>query len=352
MECYVLGRASHAIVRNDLGKARITYSEKDNGTLVKIETKSHPGFLNILDVSIWFVPGNEEELLQDYPSSFGIFGDEEKVTYDILANGEKAEAFQTHDAVSEGKTGAIFSILLCTICFTTVLCVNLVSGKVRRKRNLSYSSLVSISADYFQKNIYQRVSLEKMQWLEKRMKRCVFFQSCLAALAVMFVSSLPIWLDLTLQFWKYIGFLMLVFAAGAILKQVLALYLTTPISGTWLTRDTAPEVWWYGYRLHDLNEGYGAVWSLSDLTMAMAMTLMEHPEESYAFAENVWKQFGWNLTLGKWYGLYHVIQWMNCTMMGKEEEGKMYRENAEREFRRKPKNALYQRLMKIAESIK
>lgn len=127
LECYVPGRASHAIVRNDSGKARITYSEKDNGTLVKIETKSHPGFLNILDVSIWFVPWNEEELLQDYPSPFGIFGDEEKVTYDILANGEKAEAFQAYDAVSEGKTGAIFSVLLCTVCFTTVLCVNLAS---------------------------------------------------------------------------------------------------------------------------------------------------------------------------------------------------------------------------------
>lgn len=54
LECYVPGRASHAIVTNDSGKARITYSEKDNGTLVQIETKSRPGFLNILNVSIWF----------------------------------------------------------------------------------------------------------------------------------------------------------------------------------------------------------------------------------------------------------------------------------------------------------
>ena len=115
LECYVPGRASHAIVTNDSGKARITYSEKDNGTLVQIETKSRPGFLNILNVSIWFAPENEEELLPEFPPSFGNFGDEEKVSYDILENGEKAEAFQAYDKVSEGKTGAVFSVLLYTI---------------------------------------------------------------------------------------------------------------------------------------------------------------------------------------------------------------------------------------------
>lgn len=352
LECYVPGRASHAIVTNDSEKARITYSEKDNETLVQIETKSRPGFLNILNVSIWFAPENEEELLPEFPPSFGNFDDEGKVSYDILENGEKAEAFQAYDKVSEGKTGAVFSVLLCTIGLAVVLCVNLAAGKVRRNHNLSYSSLVSISDDYFGKYVCRRISLEKKQWLEKRMKRCVFFQSCLAALAVMFVSGLPLWLDLTLQFWNYIGVLVLVFIGGIILKQVLALYLTIPISRIRPTRETAPEIWWYGYRLHDLDEGYGAVWSLSDLSMAMAMTLMGHPEESYAFAENIWKEFGWNLTLGKWYGLYHFIQWVNCTLTGREEERKIHRENAEKEFRRKPKKALYQRLMKIAESVK
>lgn len=351
LECYVPGRASRAIVTDDSGKARIKYSVQDNGTLVKIETKSRPG-LDAMNVAIWFAPENDKDILPEFPASFSNIGDEEKEMYYILENGKKAAAMWAYDKVSGGKAGAVFAVSYTAIGLAVVLCANLMAGKARRKKNLSYSSLVSMADDYLEKYVCQRITQDKKLWLEKRMKRCVFLQSCLAALAVMLISSVPIWLDLTLQFWEIIGFLASVFIAGFILKRVLALYMTLPVSKIRLTQETAPEIWWYRYRLHDLAEGYGAVWSLSDLSMAEVMTLMRQPEESYAFAEKIWKEFGWNLTSGKWYGWYHFIQWLNCTLTDREEEGKSHRENAEKEFRRKPKKELYQRLLKIMVSVK
>ena len=105
LECYVPGRASHAIVTNDSGKARITYSEKDNGTLVQIETKSRPGFLNILNVSIWFAPENEEELLPEFPPSFGNFGDEHTIFWKM---GRKQRRFRRMTRYLKEKRGRSF----------------------------------------------------------------------------------------------------------------------------------------------------------------------------------------------------------------------------------------------------
>lgn len=96
----------------------------------------------------------------------------------------------------------------------------------------------------------------------------------------------------------------------------------------------------------------GMVWALSDLLMALDMTAMRHPEESYEFAERIWKRFGWKLTEGEWYFMYHLIQQTNCRLLGKAEEEKIHRQEMEKEKNRKPKKALYQKLLKTAESIK
>ncbi len=353
LECYVPGSARHAIVTNDSGKARITYSEKGNGTLVKIETRSCPGFLNILNVSIWFAPENDEELLTSSPSITSYFADsDESESYSIMANGEPAAALGAYDTISEGKAGALYAALFLLI--GRGICIGGVLLWTRRKKNknLSYSLLTDMAKAYLTKYVYNSISPDKKTQMENRMKRYVFLQSSVLSLTVLAVLSVPLWLDLSVQFWSFIGFLVFIFAAGFILSKILNLSLNSSVSVIRLTGKTAPEIWQHRYRLHDLDEGCGTIWGLTDLTMAEAMTLMGHPEESYAFAENIWKEFGWNLTLGKWYGLYHFIQWMNCTMTGREEEGKTHRENAEKEFRRKPKNALYQRLMKTAESMK
>lgn len=300
LECYVPGSASHAIVKNDSGKARITYSDKDDGTLVKIETKSCPGFLNVLNVSIWFTPENDEELLPAFPSLFGHSdGSEESASYSIMANGEPAAVLGACDRISEGKKGAIYAAIFLLIGRGVCIGGILLWIRRRRSKNSSYSPLTDMAGVYLEKYVYNRISPDKKLWLEKRMKRYIFLQSFLISLAVLAVLSVPLWLDLSVQFWCFIGFLVFVFAAGFILSQILGLYVTSSVSVIRLTEETAPEIWWYRYRLHDFDEGCGTIWGLSDLSMAEAMTCMGHPEESYTFAENIWKQFGWNLTSGE-----------------------------------------------------
>lgn len=352
LECYVPGRADHAIVDNNSGRAHITYRAQNNGTLVRIETKSQAEFMNFLEFSIWFVPEDDAELLSEYPAPFSYVGTDEKEKYYILENGKEAATLGAYDRISEGKDGAKSAVIFSATGFLILLCVHLAAVKSRKKGNLSYSSLVSITEEYFEKNVRGRISSDQKLWLEKRMKRNVFLQSCMAALAVILVSGMPLWLDSALQFWVCIRFVLILFFAGAIMKRLLALYTVGPVTRITLTEKTAPEIWWYRYRLHDLEEGYGMVWALSDLLMALDMTAMRHPEESYEFAERIWKRFGWKLTEGEWYFMYHLIQQTNCRLLGKAEEEKIHRQEMEKEKNRKPKKALYQKLLKTAESIK
>lgn len=352
LECYVPGRADHAIVDNNSGRAHITYRAQNNGTLVRIETKSQAEFMNFLEFSIWFVPEDDAELLSEYPAPFSYVGTDEKEKYYILENGKEAATLGAYDRISEGKDGAKSAVIFSATGFLILLCVHLAAVKSRKKGNLSYSSLVSITEEYFEKNVRGRISSDQKLWLEKRMKRNVFLQSCMAALAVILVSGMPLWLDSALQFWVCIRFVLILFFAGAIMKRLLALYTVGPVTRITLTEKTALEIWWYRYRLHDLEEGYGMVWALSDLLMALDMTAMRHPEESYEFAERIWKRFGWKLTEGEWYFMYHLIQQTNCRLLGKAEEEKIHRQEMEKEKNRKPKKALYQKLLKTAESIK
>lgn len=352
LECYVPGKSDHAVVDNNSGRAHITYRAQDDGTLVRIETKSRAEFMNFLELSIWFVPEDGAELLPEYPAPFSYVGTDEKEKYYILENGKEAATLGAYDRISEGKDGAKSAVIFSAAGFLILLCGHLAAVKSRKKGNLSYSSLVSITEEYFEKNVRGRISSDQKLWLEKRMKRNVFLQSCMAALAVILVSGMPLWLDLTLQFWACIRFMLILFLAGVIMKQLLALYTTGPVSRIPLTEQTAPEIWWYRYRLHNLEEWYGTAWSLSDLFMALDMTVMRHPEESYKFAEGIWKRFGWKLTEGGWYFMYHLIQQTNCRLLGKAEEEKEHRREVEKEKNRKPKKALYRKLLKTAESIK
>lgn len=50
--------------------------------------------------------------------------------------------------------------------------------------------------------------------------------------------------------------------------------------------------------------------------------------------------------------MYHLIQQTNCRLPGKAEEEKEHRREVEKEKNRKPKKALYRKLLKTAESIK
>lgn len=106
LECYVPGRADHAIVDNNSGRAHITYRAQNNGTLVRIETKSRAEFMNFLEISIWFVPEDDAELLSEYPAPFSYVDTDEKEKYYILENGKEAATLGAYDRISEGKDGA------------------------------------------------------------------------------------------------------------------------------------------------------------------------------------------------------------------------------------------------------
>ena len=116
-------------------------------------------------------------------------------------------------------------------------------------------------------------------------------RNSMTGLEVLFISSAYLWPGILVKLWEFV----LIAAALIIIAwfvTVISRYsLASEIRRIGLSAETAPDIWWCMYCVHEFDGRYGAIWSASDIDMSLLMTCMGHIEESYEFAERIWNEF-------------------------------------------------------------
>lgn len=345
IECYVPGRAVQTVVANHLEKPEITYSPQGEGTLVRIETQTLD-FLDVTEAAIQFVPEDKSELLTD---DYGPKNDE--AAYRILEYSGKSPISDVHDQLAGGSWGAAAGAGFSVLGIIIVLLKDAwITDRIREK-NLKYGALAAQAANYQKQYVQGQVMPERRYWLERKLKRRMLLRNSMTDLEVLFISSAYLWPGILVKLWEFV----LIAAALIIIAWIVTVIsrssLASEIRRIGLSAETAPDVWWCMYCVHEFDGRYGAIWSASDIDMALVMTCMGHIEESYEFAERIWNEFGWKLTEGERYFTYHAIQCMNCRLLGKAEEEKEYHWSAEKEWTRRPGNKAYRKLAEMLRNM-
>ncbi|HJC74064.1 MAG TPA: hypothetical protein H9697_03825 [Candidatus Mediterraneibacter faecavium] len=345
IECYVPGKAIETILSDHLEKSEITYSPQGDGTLVKIETQTAE-LLGKIEIGIQFIPEDKTELLTKYSDS------SDDVAYEILEYTGKSPIPDVYDQAAGGSWGASGAMGVSLLGLVAALVIDSWKTDRIRRKNLQYGALEDMASAYLRWHVQRFVPQERKLWMKQKLKRRILLSDILTAVYILLVSGGFLWPGILIKIWEFIAAMIVALLVTSAATGISKKALIHAVRRIGLSEETAADIWWCMYCLHAFDGRRGEVWSVSDINKAFIMTYMGYPEESYKFAEGIWKRFGWKLTEGECYFMYHLIQQTNCRLLGKAEEEKEHRWEMEKEKNRRPKKALYQKLLKTAESIK
>jgi hypothetical protein len=247
----------------------------------------------------------------------------------------------------------IIYIIYIIIATITLIILELIAKILiynQRKRNRRYQELRDFLDDYLVQRWREEEHWNYAVWMKKivRNRRCIFDMS--------FILFVPLFMCL-LAIYDYFNLTMHEMTLGIVLiAVVICVYDEIRIIKTIYKlneiakNDGLAAVWcYYNFKF---NHPIERIWSRLDMNFSMYMNKAHDYETSIIFADLLWNKLKYNRNSGSYYVQYHLLQYKNFHMLGKEDEATYHLEQTEKELVRNPNKKYYKLVTEQINKIK